>query len=169
MKLMKLLKVDKIAHSGKNLECRCLKRCLWVIDRVFRPENYYNKLWCLCSIENWPVYTWKLFYHLQPNYTRSSILGRTQLTAMLNHAKYSCKFILISPVLNHLTAVVYLPTVSQTSLFWESALQRLLSAMMGNGRSGYKLLVISRETKRAPPKSAIKLVFTSHSRRTIHI
>jgi len=51
VKLMKLLKKEKTAHPGKNLQCRSLERCLWRTDRTFRPENYYNKLLCLCALQ----------------------------------------------------------------------------------------------------------------------
>lgn len=151
--LMKLFKEDRTAHPGKDLQCWCLERCLWGTDRIFRPENYYNKLLCLYALQ-WidrlylktvlpPSTKLHVFLYFRQKQRRPSLL------ATLNHAKYPCKFILISTAVNcnSVIAIVYLPTVSQSNLFCKSALESPLSVMMCDGRTSYKPLVSTWELK----------------------
>lgn len=108
---MKLLKEERPAHAGKNLQCQCPERCLQGTDSVSRFGKDNNKpSVSMCSTVIWLVYTRKkLFYCLQPNYVCSSISGRNsrgyrhQSRQIL--LSVPAKFILISTALNRLIAM----------------------------------------------------------------
>lgn len=141
---------------------------MFMSDRSFKPGNYYNKLLCLYALrwidrfipENYFTNCNQITCILRSYFSQKQ--QRPSLPDTLDHAKQPCEFILVSTVLNCLNATVYLPTVSWSNLFSAWRVHFLWWCVMAGPDISHWYL----QELKAPPKSEIKSVFTSHNRIT---